>query len=637
MARLIVNSVEGAKLIPFARGRLRALRAAGLTNITQRYEVRGVSVRVTINGAEEVIEITDSSWDYLVWPTSTAHPVGVKTKDGADVPPVASLTLTSSEKGLKRKEHSKLLSAPHDWVSKDRKTVLSYDHGHGFRYALNGAYEVYTGARGVYRKGVKVQTEFGVKGAAVFQGTRSDGSSVRRVVYAAYFFDDIGAIELRLFYLDEANRDDAGAPANVEIARWTVPANTVIAQPTFFDGLGKKAVTVLETYVEDGPPVSFMRPRYVVRCTLSMNPAGEIVAEFSSTPLAETPDEPTHTQKERLFGPAGSSYFYGNPKTLSSYTTYGYTALGYLYVATTGYEELGYSRTTTQSKQVRFIGLDLDVDGNELLFERATKTRAQSYSEEAATFASSSSGTDYTHPDGHNVVAITESYTYHQTRRLGWDDSVEVSFTVNGTALFTTETSTSTSGTLVTRDRAYSGSWVPGVVPRPPDPPTTVDTSTYNTVQRRALSLRDADVRNEALALVVGEYPTPFNGTDLRPLKVALHAQCHGEHFSKTVFDGAVYTAPSGVGTDMFVYRAIASRRPEEYVVCFSPDDAPHADPLPEDPDALKFFNHLALTGAVDREPLFALRRKDKVIGPSPNKFSLDTEPGFRLDPIHIL
>ncbi|PTT37390.1 hypothetical protein DBR23_17655 [Acidovorax sp. HMWF018] len=637
MPRLLVNSVEGAKLIPFAKGKLRALRAAGHTNITQRYDVQGQRVRVTINGAEEIIEITGSVWDYLVWPTSTAHPAGVTVKDGAEVPAVASMSLTASEKGLRRHEHSKLLSAPHDWVSKDRKTVLSYDHGHGFRYALNGAYEVYTGARGVYRKGVKIQTEFGVKGAAVFQGTRSDGSSVRRVVYAAYFFDDIGAIELRLFYLDEANRDEAGAPTNVEIARWTAPANTVIAQPTFFDGLGQKAITVLETYAEDSSVISFMRPRYVVRCTLSLNPAGEIVAAFSTAPLAETPDEPTQTQNEQLFGSGGSSYFYGNPKTLSGYTTYGYTALGYPYVATTGYEELGYSRTTTRSKQVRFIGLDLDVDGDELLFERVTKTRAQSYSEEAATFASSSSGTDYTHPDGYNVVAISESYTYHQTRRLGGDDSVEVSFTVNGTVLFTTETSASTSGTLVTRDRAYSGSWVPGVVPRPPDPPTTVDTSTYNTVQRRALSLRDADARNEALALVVGEYPTPFNGTDLRPLKVVLHARCHGQQFSKTVFDGAVYTAPNGVGTDMFVYRAIASRRPDEYVICFSPDDVPHADPLPEDPDALKFFNHLALTGAVDRNPLFALRRKDEVISPAPDKFSLDAEPGFRLDPIHVL
>lgn len=641
MARLIVNSVEGAKLIPFARGRLRALRAAGLTNITQRYEVRGVSVRVTINGAEEVIEITDSSWDYLVWPTSTAHPVGVKTKDGADVPPVASLTLTSSEKGLKRKEHSKLEAGPHDWISKDAKRSLSYDHGHGFRYALGGAYEAYTGAKWICRKGVKTDTEFGVKGAAVLHATRTDGAVVRRVVYAAYFFDDVGAIDLRLYYLDESNKDADGTPTSVQIAQWTTPPGTVIAQPAFFDGDGRKMVTVLETATEDVagglPTISFGRPRYAVRCELSLDGAGEVGASFSHAPLAETPEVPTSTTKERLFGPGGNHYFQGNPKEVSSYLRTAYTGLGLPYPAAVGYVEQGYSRTTTTSRQVRFVGLDLDAEGNELLLERVTDTRSQSYAEEDVQFDSTDSATDYAHPDGYNTIAHSVSHTYSRFIRSGADASVKVAFTVNGAPLYEVATSTSSAGSLRTVSNSYSLSWVAGLTPIPPAPSHSVVDSVYNTTVRRMFSLRDADARNRALALVVGEHPSPFNGTDLRPLKVALHAQCQGHTFTKNVFDGHVLTAPDGAATDTFLYRAIASRRPGEFVICFSPDDTPHADPLPADPADLLFFNHLALTGAVDREPLFALRRKDKVIGPSPNKFSLDTEPGFRLDPVHIL
>ena len=585
--------------------------------------------------------VTDPAWDYLVWPTSTAHPAGVKTKDGVEVPPVASMALTGGGKGLKRKENSKLEAGPHDWISMDAKQSLSYDHGHGFRYAMEGAYQTYTGAKWICRKGVKIKTEFGVKGAAVVRVAMTDGSVVQRVIYAAYFFDAIGAIGLRLYYLDEANKDDDGVPASVQIASWTTPVGTVIAQPSFFSGDGHKMVTVLETVTVDEvgglPTISFGRPRYAMRCELSLDGAGELSAVFGHAPLTETPDVPTSTTNEQLFGPGGDHYFTGNPKEVSSYLQTAYTGLGLPYTAAVGYVEQGYSRTTTTARQVRFVGLDLDAEGNELLLERVTDTRSISYGEEGAQSDSTDSATDYAHPDGYNTIAHSASYTYSGFIRSGSDASVKVAFTVNGVPLYEVATSTSSAGSLRTVSNSYSRSWVTGLTPIPPAPSPSVVDSVYDTTVRHMFSLRDADARNRALALVVGEHPSPFNGTDLRPLKVALHAQCQGHTFTKNVFDGHVLTAPDGAATDMFLYRAIASRRPGEFVICFSPDDTPHADPLPDDPADLLFFNHLAATGLVDRDPLFALRREDKVITPAPNKFALDAEPGFRLDPIHVL
>ena len=87
MARLLADSPEGAKAIPFALGKLRALRAQGFSQITQHYEVLGFRVRVTINGADEYIEVRGNSWDYLVLPASIAHPECVTTKDGSPSTP----------------------------------------------------------------------------------------------------------------------------------------------------------------------------------------------------------------------------------------------------------------------------------------------------------------------------------------------------------------------------------------------------------------------------------------------------------------------------------------------------------------------------------------------------------------------
>jgi hypothetical protein len=67
-------------------------------------------------------------------------------------------------------------------------------------------------------------------------------------------------------------------------------------------------------------------------------------------------------------------------------------------------------------------------------------------------------------------------------------------------------------------------------------------------------------------------------------------------------------------------------------VICLSPEQGAHQEPADTE-----FFDHLALTGAPDRAPLLVMRRKGKTIAPGPDKFSIGEEPGFRLDPVHLL
>ena len=58
---LLLGGAEEAKLLPWARGRVRALRAAGFRHITQRYEILGLLVRVTIAEDDAWIEIKGGS------------------------------------------------------------------------------------------------------------------------------------------------------------------------------------------------------------------------------------------------------------------------------------------------------------------------------------------------------------------------------------------------------------------------------------------------------------------------------------------------------------------------------------------------------------------------------------------------
>lgn len=630
MARLLADSPEGAKAIPFALGKLRALRAQGFSQITQHYEVLGFRVRVTINGADEYIEVRGNSWDYLVLPASIPHPEGVTTKDGKPIDPEAAMALTGSDKGLRRDEHSELLSAPHDWISSDSELALSYNHGHGFRYALGGGAEAYTGEKAIYRTGKRIKTAEGVKGAAVFRATRADGAKVQRTIYTSYVFGDLGATGLRVFYLDESDKREDGSFGEVEFASWNAPAGTVIAQPSFFDGQGWKMVTVLDTVTATGAPpdvvYTFTRPRFIVRATITVGD-DDLEASFSMAPLGETEDVPTNTVNEKLYGTGDSFYYFGNPKTISSYQTYGYTGRGTRYSQTTGYEELGYSRTTTSSRQSRFIGLDIAANGTELMVERVTDAQSRTYAEETAKFDATGTGSDYELPSGFWTVALGTSSTYQRTYTRGEQNSLTVSLTINKTPVFEVVLSESSTASSRNWSSTYSGSWILDVARPPPEPPDTYSESVAETSSRRMYSLRDLDARNQAVAAVVGTYMTPFNSFILRPLKLDLVAKCHGETATKTVFDGSVYDAPVGASGDRFIHRAIASRRPGEFVICFSPESLKNPT----------FSDHLAATGAVVREPLFALRRKGKTITPGPDKFTLDREPGFRFDPVHIL
>ena len=271
------------------------------------------------------------------------------------------------------------------------------------------------------------------------------------------------------------------------------------------------------------------------------------------------------------------------------------------------------------------VGLDLAPNGAELLIERITDTYAQTYQEENEQNASSATLLYNQFPDEPARVLYAGSGAFANTQRQGGVSRVTQRFVVNGATLYEIQTAESSNNT--TRNSSWSYQY--SLTPNPPSPPpaTVTTTSSQSSVQR-TFALRDLDARWQALGAVVGSHPQPFDGS-LRPYTVTLHAQSQGQQFDRVIFDGQVVTPPAGATQDRMGYRAIAARRPDEFVISLSPETTSHQDPA-----NTPFLDHLALTGAPDRALLIALRRKDKAIQPGPDKFSIGEEPGLSL--IHI-
>lgn len=100
----------GEQLLPFARSRIKALRATGLTYASQQFEIDGVSVKVRIEGEHEYIEISGGRFDYQTTPTSAEHIYGV-----VDANLVKTVSFSTSGQTKKRYVDEGVI----DWVSYD--------------------------------------------------------------------------------------------------------------------------------------------------------------------------------------------------------------------------------------------------------------------------------------------------------------------------------------------------------------------------------------------------------------------------------------------------------------------------------------------------------------------------------------
>ena len=163
--------------LPFARSRIKALRATGLRFGSQKFDVGGVTVSVRIEGEQSFVSITggDSEGEFLVVPHSTLHPQGVT------VSPQAKVSVGAMK--LKIVENVSLEAERFDWSGIDG-TVITFNHGCATRHRINRYLDyIGSGNPNIYIGGRKVTTEgIPVKGAARCSFTVGDTNKAFLVI-----------------------------------------------------------------------------------------------------------------------------------------------------------------------------------------------------------------------------------------------------------------------------------------------------------------------------------------------------------------------------------------------------------------------------------------------------------------------
>lgn len=185
----------GEQFLPFARSRIKALRATGLRYANQQFEVDGISIKVRIEGENEFIRIEGgAAGAYLVTPNNTADPTG-DTEGGTKTPDAELVFSVGPKVGIIK--HSPKLAGATDW--KNWKTgkkarTLSYNSGFTMRYqpVLNTGI---TGNFNLFYKNRSVVTPSKVIGAGIFSAVVDD-VTIERFVYLERFSDQ----SVRVYY-----------------------------------------------------------------------------------------------------------------------------------------------------------------------------------------------------------------------------------------------------------------------------------------------------------------------------------------------------------------------------------------------------------------------------------------------------
>lgn len=361
--------------------------------------VFGGQSRVNITGApppekKPVEPEEDLPSGYLLWPTSDQNPDGVLIRDDVPVSPTVLLTMEGTSADVEL--DMPIQAARDDWLSDDGdgeygKNLLTYQTDSKFRYQFAGYDNSGRGQPVVFVNGIAAYTQHGVRGACM----RGDDT----VIYAS-ISGDWKTLTLRYFdapseaeYVDEVILGTYVAP---QVMAWGVPIGTTFVEPVFFDGKGEKFVTVIraDSYDESG-----QRAVHRVRGAISYS-GGELSLTVT-TALISLETEASVTTDEG--GWVYDYRSYGN-STGTLNRTYHYDS---------GYRDI-------------FVGLDMSIDGNELL----VTTRSKNVSASNDTGTSSTTLSFFVggyHSTGREDTAKAGTSVYTHTLSI----NEEVIYTVN--------------------------------------------------------------------------------------------------------------------------------------------------------------------------------------------------------------
>lgn len=170
----------GEVWLPFARSRVKALRAAGILYAEQKFDLGDAQVRVSVEPTCERIYIEGGRMSYRISPTSAEHP------DGPPPDPTSPNTLVTADASVKRfrKRSTSSEEGTLDWVSyKDATDTSPAKYG---EHLITWDGEFLGRYRPPYSEG---PTSSGrpyvwVDGVKIFIGVTPNGAAMRRVEMA---------------------------------------------------------------------------------------------------------------------------------------------------------------------------------------------------------------------------------------------------------------------------------------------------------------------------------------------------------------------------------------------------------------------------------------------------------------------
>lgn len=567
------------------------MRAVGLPYMRQKFEVEGVTIHVWIEPGQDYIKLDGGTMDYVVWPSTDEHLVGVVEVTDAlgntkSVDPRA-LVGISPKRIAKNKN---VFSGEADWVSYDGldkngnvkygKHLLTYGAS-TFRYdrILDSAWPDGRG-RKISVNGNDMSVAYRPMGAGMLSWVEDNTGKVTRCVVYACSVD--GGIGLRWF----SNLTDAVAD-ETPFALYTVSTTTPerVTHRVFFDGTGLKFVTVKESLSPLGD--DYIAPRTQINGAISVTGSGVFSATFTESALDLLPETDTGTDDTS----AGWYYDYDDP------------------FASAG---AAYSNQTHHHLVEYLVGVDMGIDGTPLrVTKRITTDRYNNASRGPGGFGSG--GASFVGPSLYDF-ASTATYEIR----------------VNNSILYSGPFGVST----LHESNASAGST--GVV--------TVHSELTTTY---AISLRDIDARHRALAVARVEHSTSWNYTDslvedggtytrvrdnpnvtVNPEVTDLILQFGAFSASKVIatipWSGIDPTERIVLLGDRIIYRMIASRRQGEMLasVALISTDKWHEDAYGSLLD--------------DPAPLIVAMKKGKLYPLTAKMFGMAGESNLHLEPISL-
>ncbi|MFM2253811.1 MAG: hypothetical protein RJB68_2148 [Pseudomonadota bacterium] len=290
-----ITQCDAPEYLPFARSRIKAMRATGLKYASQQFDVNGVLVRVRTEGDQSYISISGQSGEYLVTPTSFEH------LDGNGSPPSLKCSLEKKKKNDDSEEAALTFGGRTkrgllDWLSYDGQTEAG-DVKYGkdcITYNANFA--------GRYRAATHVAENFvWVNGKKVDIGMTPSGAGLKKVTIKGVNISFVFVAHrpspylLDTYYFDLADVVDGSVVPTLLDSRPAPPGtgftDYIYSQPVHFCGECNAFVTSTGALLPPGAHNQYEPQGHVIRGEITVNAEGKpsvavtAVALPTSTPV----------------------------------------------------------------------------------------------------------------------------------------------------------------------------------------------------------------------------------------------------------------------------------------------------------------------------------------------------------------